>query len=80
MQAKSFISHKFNELKWSEVEKNSLTITVFTRLLSVTPFVGLKQADFNLLQSLFLSGRDKEPEFHKYVCTDYSGRGRAHAW
>jgi hypothetical protein len=31
--------------------------------LSTTPFVGLNQAAFNLLQSLFLSGIDKEPEF-----------------
>lgn len=66
-----FISEKSNELKWSKAEKNPLTVIIFTLLLSAMLFVGLKQADFNLLQSLFLSGRDKEPDFHKTVCNDY---------
>lgn len=61
-----FSGGKSNELTWSQAEKkNPLPMIIFTLLLSATLFVGLKQADFNLLQSLFLSGRDKEPGFHK---------------
>lgn len=42
---------------------------IYTSIVSHT-ICFLKQADFNLLQSLFLSGRDKEPEFHKYACNE----------